>query len=45
MKVDQCPKKMKHCPKGQCPEYPCWAVEQHLDNVDREIKNNDSGWE
>ncbi|MBW2964680.1 hypothetical protein KY363_04430 [Candidatus Woesearchaeota archaeon] len=45
MRVDQCPKNLRQCPEGSCPSYPCWAYEEHLNKLDRDKKDRDSGWE
>jgi hypothetical protein len=45
MKVDSCPKNLNHCPEASCPLYPCWAYDQHMDGMDKDKKERDSGWE
>ncbi len=45
MMVNECPKKLRHCPKNGWPMYPCWAYEKHLDDKDHTTKLNDEGWE
>jgi len=45
MKIENCPKNLKHCPEKICPEFPCWAYEKNLDKLDKEKKVRDEGWE
>lgn len=44
MKVPDCPKNLRSC-NNYCPEYPCWALNKHLDQLDKEKKDDNKGWE
>ena len=45
MQVNECPKSLRHCPENECPMYPCWAYDKHLDKLDVEKQQRDEGWE
>jgi hypothetical protein len=45
MMIENCPKGLNNCPEKGCPEFPCWAYEQHMEKMDKEKKEKDSGWE
>lgn len=41
MRVQECPKKLNHCHE-QCPMYPCWAYDKHMQEQE---KKKFDGWE
>ncbi|MBW2967359.1 hypothetical protein KY362_02630 [Candidatus Woesearchaeota archaeon] len=45
MRIENCPKKLNNCPEANCPSYPCWAFDQHMDMLDRDKSKKDEGWE
>ena len=44
MKVENCPKKLNSC-TNMCPEYPCWAYDEHMNRKDADTRKQNDGWD
>ncbi|MFC1755661.1 hypothetical protein ACFL96_20115 [Thermoproteota archaeon] len=44
MKIDNCPKKLNKC-NDMCPEYPCWAYDEYMNQQDRVERKRNEGWD